>query len=206
MKFAAPLMSALICTCTAAADEPRTDSASMQKLGSETADLPQFGEELPSRPKGGVWLFGVQAYSPITTLYAFSVVLTYPSGSKITSSHTIPLAYKSSLVPDTRAWAQVSLKRVHACISDATSSTAHSRPATLQLSRHTPLSHIPPRSEPCGVVFVFIRGINQERRSSRARMLSVVCLHVVAPSCVNGTLQHGGELPHFSVTWLHKCV
>ena len=63
---------------------------------------------LPSPPKGGVWLFGVQAYTPITDLYAYSVELTYPSGSKILSSHTIPLKYKSSLVPTTRDWAQVS--------------------------------------------------------------------------------------------------
>jgi hypothetical protein len=111
----------------------------MQKLGSDAADLPRFGEELPSRPKGGVWLFGVQAYSPITTLNAYSVELTHPSGSKITSSHTIPLAYKSSLVPDTRAWAQVSLMRVHACMQRAAPPTAarpHSSSRVIPLVTH----------------------------------------------------------------------
>lgn len=74
----------------------------------DNASAVALRSSLPSPPKGGVWLFGVKAYTPITDLYAYSVELTYPSGSKILSSHTIPLKYNSSLVPTTRYWAQVS--------------------------------------------------------------------------------------------------
>ena len=106
MRFGASFTFVLFCACAiaSAADVPRANISTGVLVND---NVQGDGVSLPSAPPGGVWLFGVLAYTPITTLYAYSVELTYPSGSKITSKHTIPLTFNSSLVPHTRTWAQV---------------------------------------------------------------------------------------------------
>jgi len=90
---------ALAAVPAAAAMHPpplRTDNAT-------TAPTPP--PTIPAAPKGGVWLFGVTAYSPITTLFAFAVDLT-DSPSRIVTRTEVPLVFNSTLVPTSRSWAQ----------------------------------------------------------------------------------------------------
>eukprot|EP00039_Didymoeca_costata_P019814 m.339045 g.339045 ORF g.339045 m.339045 type:complete len:338 (+) comp18638_c0_seq1:94-1107(+) len=64
-----------------------------------------IGADQPAPPKGGVWLLGVKAYTPITEVHTFSVDLLAKS-DKILASHVVPLAFNSTLVPTSRDWAQ----------------------------------------------------------------------------------------------------
>lgn len=56
-------------------------------------------------PSGGVWLFGVSE----STLSAYSVELSYPAGSNVTSRWSLPLARKQSSGPPSKSWAQDSV-------------------------------------------------------------------------------------------------
>eukprot|EP00037_Helgoeca_nana_P037622 m.16844 g.16844 ORF g.16844 m.16844 type:complete len:352 (-) comp9120_c0_seq1:56-1111(-) len=93
-------MATLLSALAAVAVTTATLGAGMATNRSTTSQ-----SSLPDPPAGGVWMFGVMAYSPITELHARSVDLKY-QGSKVTSTHTIPLAFNSTLVPATRAWVQ----------------------------------------------------------------------------------------------------
>lgn len=66
------------------------------------ASLALFSAAHWTPPSGGVWLFGVSG----STLSAYSVELSYPSGSNVTSRWHIPLARESSVAPTSLSMAQ----------------------------------------------------------------------------------------------------